>query len=54
MICKNCGEQMIGDGFTTVYHCPNTDSIGLEPDADPINCGGMYKSLLLWSNTLIF
>ena len=22
-ICPNCGENMIGDGYTLPYHCPN-------------------------------
>jgi len=40
MICKTCGENMIGDGYTTPYHCPNIDIIGsgIEPDANPIHC----------------
>ena len=40
MICKTCGENMIGDGYTIPYHCPNVDIIGfgIEPDANPIHC----------------
>ena len=34
IICKNCGETMIGDGYNTVIHCPNH-----EPDAATVNCG---------------
>lgn len=47
MICKDCNEQMIGDGFTTVYRCPNADTEGFEPDAGPINCGDAVKLLTL-------
>lgn len=38
--CTNCNEEMIGDGYTTVYHCPNVDVIGegYEPDADAVYC----------------
>lgn len=38
MRCKNCGEQMEGDGCSDVIHCPNIDvtGIGYEPDANPV------------------
>lgn len=36
--CTKCGEHMIGDGYNTPYHCPNTDADGLEPDAGPKEC----------------
>lgn len=40
MACKNCGGDMIGDGYTDVRHCENLDLIGkgFEPDAGPIFC----------------
>ena len=40
MICK-CGEQMIGDGYTSAIHCPNADldkHLYNEPDANPVEC----------------
>lgn len=39
-VCKHCGKRMEGDGYTTVYHCPNVDIIGegYEPDAEPVYC----------------
>lgn len=40
MRCRNCGGTMVGDGYTTVYHCEFVDTSGmyLEPDAGPIYC----------------
>lgn len=41
MQCKDCGEHMEGDGYSTVVHCPNTDYIKYydkEPDANPVYC----------------
>lgn len=38
MFCKNCGEKMIGDCYTSVLHCPNIDAGDAEPDANPIHC----------------
>lgn len=38
MTCKTCGENLIGDGYTVVVHCPNTDPFDVEPDANPIHC----------------
>jgi hypothetical protein len=41
MICTNCGETMVGDGYTTVIHCPHVNwdrHIYIEPDAQPIHC----------------
>lgn len=40
LCCKNCGERMEGDGYQVVYHCPNVDAEGYEPDANPIHCDG--------------
>jgi len=37
--CPVCGGNMIGDGYTTVYHCENVrDCPNLEPDAEPVYC----------------
>ncbi len=45
--CKNCGEQMEGDGYNTVLHCPNAEEDTWwyhEPDANPVECeGGKWK-----------
>ena len=38
MICKTCGETMIGDGYKTALHCPSVEAWDVEPDADPIHC----------------
>ena len=38
MNCKVCGEQMEGDGYTVVVHCPRVDVIGIEPDCNPVYC----------------
>ncbi len=40
-VCKNCGGDMIGDGYTTVFHCENADWDSFcdhEPDANPVYC----------------
>lgn len=37
-ICPNCGGLLLGDGFTTVIHCENADSFGVEPDAEIVLC----------------
>tara|TARA_B100000029_G_scaffold378399_1_gene373147 strand:+ start:1010 stop:1324 length:315 start_codon:yes stop_codon:yes gene_type:complete len=36
--CKTCGEDLIGDGFTIVLHCPYADADYFEPDADAVYC----------------
>src|SRR5690606_2133467 len=39
--CKSCGEQMEGDGYNTVLHCPNASEETWwdhEPDANPEEC----------------
>ena len=38
--CKVCGEDLVGDGYSTVIHCPNKDidDLYLEPDADVVHC----------------
>ena len=34
-----CGEDLIGDGYTTTYHCPNSeDFIGIEADGNAVYC----------------
>ena len=40
VMCSNCGEEMVGDGFSLVYHCPYTykDLSLYEPDSNPIHC----------------
>lgn len=39
MECINCGETLIGDGYQTVLHCPNSDDHwDKEPDANPVYC----------------
>lgn len=39
-VCKNCGSDMIGDGYTMTRHCETLDIIGegYEPDCAPIYC----------------
>ncbi len=44
MICKTCGDDMVGDGVTRVVHCPSVDCDDVEPDANPIHCGPVEKS----------
>lgn len=42
--CKDCGENLCGDGISIVFHCPNANENIVEytePDANPIYCG--YK-----------
>lgn len=39
--CQACGDQMAGDGYTTVRHCPNANENGTayaEPDSGLIYC----------------
>lgn len=42
MNCKNCHEEMLGDGYTSAYICPHiyntVASSCREPDAEPIYC----------------
>lgn len=39
MICKDCGEQMEGDGYSLAIHCPNVEDITeCTPDCNPIYC----------------
>jgi hypothetical protein len=39
MKCPNCGGDIIGDGYTTAYHCENVECPNVEPDACPVFCG---------------
>lgn len=37
--CRTCGEEMSGDGYRVVLHCPGaTDYDSYEPDAAPVHC----------------
>lgn len=41
MFCENCGEEMMGDGYKTPFHCiwaPFEDWSQEPPDCDPIYC----------------
>ena len=41
MICKECGSEMLGDGYSEVIHCAYASDdtyMYVEPDADPIYC----------------
>ena len=38
MNCRDCGEQMEGNGFTFVLHCPNVDVSYMTPDCNPVYC----------------
>lgn len=44
MTCRNCNEDLIGDGYRSPMHCPNiTDEQEVElnyreADADPLFC----------------
>ena len=41
--CPNCGNDMVGDGYLVVRHCPNADPALVdcaEPDAPAIHCTG--------------
>lgn len=38
MNCKDCGEQMEGDGFTIVVHCSSVDVSDVTPDCNPVYC----------------
>jgi len=41
MSCSKCGGDMIGDGYTLVYHCEYAEEAKYEfhePDADPVEC----------------
>jgi hypothetical protein len=36
--CIVCGEDMEGDGYTVVLHCPSVDVEDYEPDSNPVYC----------------
>ncbi len=47
--CKECGGDMVGDGYTSVMHCEYADESKYdlhEPDADPVYCdyGKVYEA----------
>jgi len=42
MRCTDCGGEMVGDGYTTVYHCEYSEEADYEyhaPDEGPVMCG---------------
>lgn len=44
MNCRDCGGDMIGDGYSVVQHCESIDKPeGVEPDAPPVHCGDQPK-----------
>lgn len=49
-VCRNCGESMVGDGYSVVYHCPFVmeDELWMysEPDADPVYCNPGQEDIL--------
>ena len=47
MICPNCGETMIGDGYRVPLHCPNSleDWFDREPDSAPLLCPLIHVSV---------
>lgn len=48
MICKECGEEMSGDGFNFPIRCPNSKpelSEFNEPDANPVYCDGEAETV---------
>lgn len=39
--CPNCSEYLEGDGFQTIFHCPNAEWESYaynEPDSEPVFC----------------
>ncbi len=39
MTCKNCGGDMIGDGYKIYLHCEYTDTNDIiEADGSPVYC----------------
>lgn len=50
MICKGCGENMEGDGYSTAIHCPDSDDgviSSMEPDANPLHCRGVSGNIFV-------
>lgn len=48
--CKTCGEQLEGDGYKNILHCPNAEEStydSLLPDEGPVYCGP-YRSEQNW------
>ena len=50
MRCKNCGEQMQGDRFIELVHCPNASDenakTALRDDLNQIYCGEQPKKVV--------
>lgn len=53
MNCKTCGNELVGDGYTTVIRCTNINTMALaeieecaEPDSGPWYCEpeGRFKT----------
>lgn len=39
LCCHTCGEEMIGDGYSVVLHCPYADTSNADvPDGTPVHC----------------
>ena len=46
MRCKHCGEPLLGDGYTTVLHCPEAEGWeDCEPDADIRYCAPSHEEI---------
>ena len=42
-VCHNCGNDLVGDGYTTALHCESVDvPVDREPDASPLYCSYPY------------
>ena len=39
MVCNDCGGDILGDGYTEVFHCERAEIEGIEPDANIVFCG---------------
>lgn len=38
--CIDCGSDILGDGFTIIYHCEYVEDLeSFEPDAGTLYCG---------------
>lgn len=39
-ICRDCGGNIVGDGYTSVMRCENYDGdTDVAPDSGPLHCG---------------
>lgn len=56
MICPNCGERLLGDGYSTPLICPSAIDEAmfecLEPDAPPFFCPVIHVSEWTKATTL--